>query len=81
MIAISITCVFYMQAPLSSLILLCVVPFFEPVFSLPWILSMEAAVSSLCTYILLWWWFIQEHIELMCFWFSIKASYAQIIVI
>ncbi|CAI8002419.1 Solute carrier family 35 member E3, partial [Geodia barretti] len=32
----------YYQAPLSSLILLCVVPFFEPVLSLPWQLSFEA---------------------------------------
>ena len=34
----------YVQAPLSSLILLCVVPFFEPVFSLPWQVSFEAMV-------------------------------------
>ena len=38
------------QAPLSSLILLCVVPFFEPVFSLPWKLSMEAVVSAVHIY-------------------------------
>ena len=39
-----VLCVCKLQAPLSSLILLCVVPFFEPVLSLPWQLSFEALV-------------------------------------
>ena len=52
-----VLCVCKLQAPLSSLILLCVVPFFEPVLSLPWQLSFEALVrfySVLLGAALLW---------------------------
>ena len=38
-----------MQAPLSSLMLLCDVPFFEPVFTLPWTLTVAALVRNIVT--------------------------------